>query len=59
MEKKTNGAIKVEKQVLVEIENALKNIKGWGSVEIFIQNYKVVQITERNIRKTRHDVRKI
>lgn len=36
-----------------EIKEALKNIKGWGSVEIFVQDYKVVQITERNIKKTR------
>jgi len=37
-----------------EIKSALKNIRGWGSVEIFIQDYKVTQITERNIRKPQH-----
>jgi len=36
-----------------EIAEALKNIRGWGSVEIFVQDFKVVQIVERNIKKTR------
>lgn len=35
-----------------EIIDAVKNVRGWGSVEIYIQDNKVVQITERNIRKT-------
>jgi len=43
---------KVSQELLGEIEEALKNIRGWGSVEIFVQDYKVVQITERNIKKT-------
>ncbi len=42
----------VNKELLGEIVEALKNIRGWGSVEIFVQDFKVVQITERNIRKT-------
>jgi len=33
-----------------QIMQAISNIQ-WGSVEIFIQAGKVVQITERNIRK--------
>ena len=37
--------------LLEEIADALKNIRGWGSVEIYVQNFKVVQITERNIKK--------
>ena len=41
----------VSSHLLQEIVKAIKNIKGYGSVEIYIQNYKVVQITERNIRK--------
>lgn len=36
--------------ILQEIKHALKNIQ-WGSLEIFIQDSKVVQITERNIKK--------
>jgi len=42
----------VSKSLTEEIESALKNIRGWGSVEIFVQDFKVVQIVERNIKKT-------
>ena len=38
--------------LMQEIVEALKNIRGWGSVEIFVQENNVVQITERNIKKT-------
>jgi hypothetical protein len=38
--------------LLEEIAEALQNIRGWGSVEIYVQDHKVVQITERNIKKT-------
>ncbi len=42
-------------QILVdEIIKALKKIDGYGSVEIYIQDYSVTQITTRNIKKTRH-----
>lgn len=43
---------RVSKDLLEEIIEALKNIRGFGSVEIIVQNYKVVQLTERNIKKT-------
>lgn len=43
---------RISKDLLEEIIEALKNIRGWGSVEIFVQDSKVVQITERNIKKT-------
>lgn len=39
-----------EDAILLEIKSALSNIQ-WGSLEIFIQDSKVVQITERNIKK--------
>ena len=42
----------VDKRLVEEIVMALKNIRGWGSVEIFVQDSKVVQIVERNIKKT-------
>jgi len=42
----------ISKKLLEEIIEALKNIRGWGSVEIFVQDSKVVQIIERNIKKT-------
>ena len=40
--------------MLQEVRQALKEVqdKGWGSVEIYIQNHKVTQITSRNIKKT-------
>ncbi len=45
----------VSSKLVEEITEALKNIRGWGSVEIFVQDYKVVQIVERNIKKTYND----
>lgn len=42
----------VTKELLAEIAEALQNIRGWGSVEIYVQDFKVVQIIERNIKKT-------
>lgn len=47
-----NTSKQVSPKLLNEIGDALKNIRGWGSVEIFVQNNKVVQIIERNIKKT-------
>lgn len=44
----------INEDLISEVSKALKNIRGWGSVEIFVQNHKVVQITERNITKTQH-----
>ena len=46
----------INNSLATEITQALKNVRGWGSVEIMIQNFKVVQITERNIKKTEHDI---
>ncbi len=43
---------KISPELIAEIVEALNNIRGWGSVEIYVQDYKVVQITERNIKKT-------
>jgi hypothetical protein len=42
----------VSERLVKEMVEAIKNVRGWGSVEIQIQDYKVVQITERNIKKT-------
>ncbi len=42
----------ISPKLILEIKEALQNVKGWGSVEIFIQNCEVVQITERSIKKT-------
>lgn len=38
--------------LLEEIRTALKNVSPYGSVEIYVQNNVVTQITVRNIRKT-------
>ena len=43
---------KVSNELVEEVIDALKNIRGWGSVEIQVQDFTVVQITERNIKKT-------
>lgn len=43
---------KVSEALLEELTDAIQNIRGWGSVEIQVQDFKVVQITERNIKKT-------
>lgn len=48
----------ISKKLLGEIVEALKNIRGWGSVEIFVQDSKVVQIIERNIKKTQESLTK-
>jgi len=47
---------RISDKLVIEIIEALKNIRGWGSVEIFVQDHKVVQITERNIKKTQHTI---
>lgn len=47
---------KVSNNLLDEIKLALKNIRGWGSVEIYVQDHRVTQITERNIKKTNHNI---
>lgn len=48
---KTTGSTKqVEVNFLEEVKTAVSNIK-WGSIEIFIQDSTVVQITERSIKK--------
>lgn len=41
---------KITPQLIGQIVDALKN-KAFGSVEIYIQNYQVTQITERTITK--------
>ena len=48
----------VSSELVDEVVDALKNIRGWGSVEIFVQYYRLVQITERNIKKTTNGDRK-
>jgi hypothetical protein len=42
----------ISKRLVEEVIKALQNIRGFGSVEIIVQDSEVVQITERNIKKT-------
>ena len=48
----TYSTKRISEELVKEVIEALKNIRGWGSVEIVVQDHKVVQITERNIKKT-------
>ena len=54
MVKKTSS--KINHHLLEEVDQALKELDGWGSVEIFVQNGKVTQITKRAIKKTNHEL---
>jgi hypothetical protein len=47
---------KVTQSLIEELKQALKSVKGWGSLEIIIQDNKVTQISVRNIKKTSHSV---
>ena len=42
----------ISQQLVEELVQSIRNIKGWGSIEIFIQDYNVTQITEKNIKKS-------
>lgn len=43
---------KQTKDLVIEITKALKSVQGFGSVEIYVQNGNVTQITVRKIKKT-------
>lgn len=47
---------RVSRALMHEIEHALKTVKAYGSIEIYVQNSVVTQITVRNIRKTSVEV---
>lgn len=51
METKTTVANSIPENLLNEIKHAIST-KEYGSVEIYIENGKIVQITERTIKKT-------
>ena len=42
---------KIAPQLLQEIEAALKLVRNYGSIEVYVQNSVVTQITVRNIKK--------
>jgi len=43
---------KISNTLMSEIKSAIKSVKAYGSVEIYVQNNVVTQITVRNIKKT-------
>ena len=43
---------KISEALLKEIKKALKDVRSYGSVEIYVQGGIVTQITVRNIKKT-------
>jgi hypothetical protein len=50
---------KLKKNLLIdEVLQALSDLGGWGSVEIYVQDGKVTQITKRAIKKTNHSLQK-
>lgn len=44
----------IKSELLEEIVRALKSVSGYGSIEIYVQDHSVTQITIRSIRKTKH-----
>lgn len=49
--------LEVNRKLISDIVQALENVKGWGSIEVFVQDNKVVQITQRNIVKTKYEIK--
>ena len=45
----------ISPELMEEIAEALKSISPFGSVEIYVQNSRVTQMTIRHIRKTASD----
>jgi len=43
---------RISPDLMDEIINALQAVNGWGSVELIVQDYTVVQISTRTIKKT-------
>jgi hypothetical protein len=46
----------VNNQLIDDLSQALRELGGWGSVEVYVQNWKVTQITKRMIKKTNHNL---
>lgn len=52
------STVKISPQLISQILDALKN-KAFGSVEIYVENYTVTQITERTINKVCKSVKSV
>ncbi|PIU03880.1 hypothetical protein COT44_01185 [Candidatus Shapirobacteria bacterium CG08_land_8_20_14_0_20_39_18] len=48
--------VKINSQLIDELRQALQELNGWGSLEIYVQDSKVTQITKRVIKKTDHQL---
>lgn len=48
---------RISTRLIRELSEALKSIDSYGSVEIYVQNSTVTQITTRNIKKTQSPAR--
>jgi len=48
---------KISSSLIQEITSALKSVKSYGSIEIYIQKGVVTQITVRNIKKTNGSIK--
>jgi hypothetical protein len=44
--------MRVSENLVSEIKKSLRSVSSYGSIEIYVQNGKVTQITVRNIKKT-------
>lgn len=44
--------MRISQKLIEEIKKALKSVPSYGSIEIYVQNGAVTQITVRNIKKT-------
>jgi len=42
---------KISQKLIKDLKNSLASIKGWGSMEVYVQDGQVTQITVRNIKK--------
>lgn len=47
-----HSPLTVSSQLIKELVQSIRQVDGYGSVEIYIQNHIVTQITVRNIKKT-------
>lgn len=47
---------KLSQSLLDELKYALQMVSGYGSIEIYIQDSTITQITVRNIKKTKMNI---
>jgi len=48
----TYSTKRISKKLITDIAQALKSVDAYGSVELYVQDSNVTQITVRNIKKT-------